>query len=637
MKKTDRELGMGQRIARRDLLHGLGAAAAASFVPGRALAEQVLAAEQQGALYYPPALTGLRGNHAGSFDVAHELAREGRTDWGPVLEPDAQAYDLVVVGAGISGLAAAHFYLQQQPGARVLLLDNHDDFGGHAQRNEFTLDGQTILGYAGSQSLSEPSFYPPLVKQFIRDLGIDVDRLGNAYDQAFFRRHGLAPVVHFSRESWGQHALARQELGPLRYLPMAPGQTPEEAVAAMPISPAARAQMLHLLTVDENQLGMSEEEEEAYLYEISYRTFLERHLGITEPEVFDILRDLALDFTGGIEDISADDAMNWAGLPGSGATGYARYEDDEPYIHHFPDGNATVARLLVRGMIPAVAPGNSAEDVVGARFDYSQLDQADWPVRMRLNSTVVRVRHEGTPAQAEQVQVTYVQGGQAYRVRARHCVLACFNSIIPSLCPELPAGQREALAMPVRAPILYTNVLLRNWRAFAELGIGGAVSSGSYYPKLMLDFPVSYGGQQFPDDPDQPMIVHMERFPHRDREGLPVREQRRLGRYELLATPFSTMERATRAQLADLLTGTDFDPARDIAAITVNRWAHGYADGYWSFGDPWLGGRNDERRPHVRGRKTFGRIAIANSDAGGRAMLEEAVLQAHRAVQELPV
>jgi spermidine dehydrogenase len=79
----------------------------------------------------------------------------------------------------------------------------------------------------------------------------------------------------------------------------------------------------------------------------------------------------------------------------------------------------------------------------------------------------------------------------------------------------------------------------------------------------------------------------------------------------------------------------DFDPARDIAGITVNRWAHGYADGYWDIDDPWLGERNDKRRPHVRGRQPFNRITIANSDAGGSAMFESAVLQAHRAIEEL--
>ena len=304
-------------------------------------------------------------------------------------------------------------------------------------------------------------------------------------------------------------------------------------------------------------------------------------------------------------------------------------------MHHFPDGNASVARMLVRKLIPGVAPGSTPDDILMAKFDYSKLDVATSPVRLRLNSTVVRVQHDGDPKTSKQVGFDYVQGGQACRVRARHCVLACYNSIIPSLCPELPENQREALAMPVKTPVLYTNVVLNNWRAWKKLGIGAVVSSGSYHPVSMLDFPVSFGGQQYADNADEPVTVHMERFAHRNNEGLTPREQRRLGRHDLLATTFETMERNIREQLTSLLSEGGFDPARDIAGITVNRWAHGYSDGFYDLGDPWLGNRNDERRPFVRGRKPFGRITIANSDAGGNAMLESAVEQAYRAIGEL--
>ena len=138
MKAADRNLGMDRRISRRDLLHGVGALAAASLVPGQALTDSVAASG------YPPAIAGLRGNHIGSFEVAHQLAREGRVDWGPIEAPDSDVYDLVVVGAGISGLAAAHFYRESNPGARILILDNHDDFGGHAKRNEFHIGGRTL-------------------------------------------------------------------------------------------------------------------------------------------------------------------------------------------------------------------------------------------------------------------------------------------------------------------------------------------------------------------------------------------------------------------------------------------------------------------------------------------------------------
>ena len=633
--KTDRELGMEQSISRRDLIHGFGAAAASSFVPGTAFADEVLAAELAGRPYYPPGLTGMRGNHAGSYEVAHALALSGQRDWGPVGEPDKGVYDLVVVGAGLSGLAAAFYYLQDNPDARVLLLDNHDDFGGHAKRNEFAVDGKKILGYGGSQSFESPAGYHKIAKSLLKDLGIDIGKLGGAYDQDFYKRHGLGPAIHFDKKTWGVDHVARYEIGSTRYLPLADGDSLDQAVAQMPISEAARKEFNRLLTIDEDQLNMTADQEEEYLYGISYREFLEKHIGITEPEVFAILQDLAVDFGAGIEAVSADNALSYSELPGAGATGHYGVEDYEPYIHHFPDGNASVARMLVRKMIPGVADGTNYEDIVGAQFDYSKLDESTSPVRLRLNSTVIGVRHDGDPRSAKQVCVDYVENDQSRRVRTRHCVLACYNSIIPSLCPELPDEQREALAMPVKTPILYTNVALRNWRAWKELGIGGAASPGSYHPMLMIDFPVSIGGQTYPDDPDQPIIVHMERFPHRNNEGISPRDQRRLGRHELLATSFASIERNIRHQLASLLSGGDFDPARDIAGITVNRWAKGYADGYWDLGDPWLGGRNDERRPHVRGRKPFGRITIANSDAGGGASFESAVLQAHRAVQEL--
>lgn len=633
--RKDRELGLTRNISRRDVLHGFGAAAAASYIPGSAFADAVLAAEKAG-YPYPPALTGMRGNHDGSFEVAHALAREGKRDWGPVNELDEDAYDLVVVGAGLSGLAAAHYYLQDNPKARILLIDNHDDFGGHAKRNEFEIGGKRILGYGGSQSIQEPNFYPQVGKDFLGDLGIDWNRLGDAYDQQWFKRHGLAAGMHFDKDQWGVDRTLRYELGCLVYMPLANvDTTPAELVEQMPMSESAKAEFLRLLTTTEDKLQLSDAERDEYLWTTSYREFLETKLNITEPEVFKVLQDLPFDMGAGIEAVNVEDCVGWSGLPGAAAAGVVGYEEAEPYIHHYPDGNASVARLMVRNMIPAAADGSTFEDIVSAKFDYSKLDCTGAPVRLRLNSTVVRVLHEGDPKSAKQVRIDYVKDGEAHRVRAKNCVLACFNSIIPSLCPELPEGQREALSHPVRSPILYTSVLLRNWRAFKDIGVGAAVASGNYHPVVMLDYPVSFGGQEYPDDPDQPIILHMEKFPHRPNSGLPPRQQRRLGRHDLLATSFETIERKIREQLTSMLSGGDFDAARDIAGITVNRWAHGYADGGYDLGDEWMGGRNDERRYHVRGRKPFGRITIANSDAGASAMLESAVREAHRAIGEL--
>jgi spermidine dehydrogenase len=322
-------------------------------------------------------------------------------------------------------------------------------------------------------------------------------------------------------------------------------------------------------------------------------------------------------------------------MPGRSAAGLPAREPYERYIHHFPDGNASIARLLVRGMIPAAAPGTTMEDVVTARFDYSKLDQQSSAVRLRLNSTAIKVQHDGDPKTAKRVSVTYIRGGRAYRVRARACVLACYNAVIPYLCPELPAPQREALALQVKTPILYTTVALRNWHAWKKLGIGGVVAPGSYHTIAMLDFPVSLGDYSFAQGPDEPIVVHMERFPHRSNEGLIPREQHRLARYDMLSEPFESVERNIRVQLAGLLSPGGLDPARDIAGITVNRWAHGYANWGNSLFDHTYADRNDERRPHMRARKRFGRIAIANSDSAANAMLEAAVEQGHRAVREL--
>jgi spermidine dehydrogenase len=636
-KPGDRDLGMNRRITRRDILHGVGALATASWIPGKALADQVLASESGLSAAYPPALTGLRGSHVGSFEVAHELAREGRRDWGPVEETETDEYDLVIVGAGLSGLAAAHFYRKSKPDARILILDNHDDFGGHAKRNEFQIGGETIIGYGGSQSLEDPYDYPQSARTLLSDLGIDLDRFFKTYDQEFFRRRGLSGAVFFDRKNWGVDRLVDYDLGSLRYtLPLAKQHDSiENAVQSMPMSDAAKAQMLKLLTsTDDVFPGMSDDERYEVLGSISYRQYLSEYLGITEPEVFAAFQPLSTDFGAGIEAVTAEDMIDYLGLPGAAAAGFPDEGDYEPYIHHFPDGNASIARMLVREMIPDVAPGTTMDDIVRAPFDYSKLDVVDAPVRLRLNSTVVNVRHNGEPGSAKSVTVSYVRNGRLGEVRARQTILACYNAIIPSLCPEMPQQQRDALSKGIKIPIIYTNVALSNWRAWEKLGVGAISAPGCYHVNAMLDFPVDMGGYKFSSGPDESIVVHMERFPHRPNEGLSMREQAPLGRYELLTTSFETIERNIREQLAAMLSPGGFDSATDIEAITVNRWPHGYATRDWLV-DDYYEDRSGIRYSYVVGRQPFGRIKIANSDAGASASFESAVRQAYRAVEEL--
>ena len=376
-----------------------------------------------------------------------------------------------------------------------------------------------------------------------------------------------------------------------------------------------------------------EGEQERYLRRLSYRDFLERHIGVTDPEVFAVYQGLTADSTASIEASSALGVMSYNGLPGLQATAIANYNDDaEPYIFHFPDGNASIARLLVRRMIPRSAAGTTMDDIVLANFDYSKLDEEDSSVRLRLNSTVVRLEHDGSRDEAKQVSVTYVKNGKAYRVRGKYCVMAGYNAMIPHICPELPEGQRDALAFAIKAPIVYTSVLLRNWRAWKKLGVGFFASPGAYYAVSMLDFPVSMGGYEFSANPDEPIIVHMERFAVGDDPKATRREQRLAGRRELFATSFETLERETRRQLAGALAGGEFDPAEDIAGITVNRWGHGYS---YRYRPAWDSGYEGNESPHIVGRQRLGRITIANSDAGARASIRAAIDQAHRAIEEI--
>jgi len=306
-------------------------------------------------------------------------------------------------------------------------------------------------------------------------------------------------------------------------------------------------------------------------------------------------------------------------------------EKEEPYIFHFPDGNATVARLLVRRLIAGSVPGTTMEDVVTAKADYSKLDREGNAVRIRLGATVVNVKRRVREPQADEVEVAYVLDGRLKRVKARFCVLACYNAMVPYLCPELPETQKKALKYCVKAPFLYTRVALRNWEPFVKLGIHQIQAPGSYHSYVGLDFPVSLGQYRFPGKPDEPAALFLLRTPCSP--GAPRRDQYRAGRYELLSTAFPTIERNTREQLQRMLGEAGFDAARDIAAITVNRWAHGYAYEFDSYSDRDLPAGP---RPNVIGRAPFGNITIANSDSAARAYTDAAIDEAWRAVRELP-
>jgi spermidine dehydrogenase len=644
-RSRDHLLGMDQPITRRDFLNGIaiGVTAAASgpllaatppnpaapdAPPGAA---QLPPAAQDAAGYYPPLLTGMRGSHPGSFEDAHAL-RDGKT-W-PAATDTGEEFDLIVVGAGISGLAAAHFYRAQKPDSRILILDNHDDFGGHAKRNEFNLDGHLNLLNGGTLEIDSPRPYGPIAAGLLTTLGIDVEKLAKTTQNLQFYEHlGLQSGVFFDRETFGADKLVTG-LGKVPF---------KEFLAHAPLSASARETIVQIQEGKVDYLpGLTSDDKKQRLSGISYEAFL-RDLVHAEPAVLHFYHSQTMGEWGiGTDAVSALDCWGF-GFPGFQGMNLAKgsirrmgytpsgYEDTGgSYKLHFPDGNATIARLLVRNLIPSAMPGNSVEDVVTARVNYAQLDRAGTPVRLRLNSIVIRARNLGDPRSAQGVEVTYLRGGRPFTARARGAVLAGYNMMIPYLCPELPAAQKDALNRLVKTPLVYTSVALRNRRAFDALKVHRIYAPGGYHIEIHLNPHVDIGGYGSPKSVDDPILVHMVRTPCQP--GLPEHDQNRAGRAELLGTTFETFERNIREQLARTLGAGGFDPARDITAITVNRWPHGYAPEYNPLFDPDV---PEAERPHVIGRAQFGRITIANSDSGGGAYTDSAINQGHRAITEL--
>ena len=645
-RSRDRELGMHRNITRRDFLNGIafgvGGTLASPWLGGLLSAQMAAPSAQDRPGYYPPTRTGMRGSHPGAFEVARSL-RDG-TFWETAGKPveTGEEYDLVVVGGGISGLAAAYFYRKQAgASARILILDNHDDFGGHAKRNEFHLDGRMLLTNGGTVAIESPFPYSKEARGLLTELAIDPPALQKKYSgNAAFG--GLGFGYFFDKETFGSERLVTNAPGGFYGRQGTSGKW-ADFLARTPLSAEAQQDIVRIQEAKTDYMeGVPQEQKKARLSKMSYKDFL-LNIVKAHPDVIPFYQTRTHGLYGiGIDAVPALDcwAIHFPGFQGLGLdrvpskgltfTALGEVTPQEEYHFHFPDGNASIARMLVRSLIPGSAPGTTAEDIVTAKVDYGRLDHKDSPIRLRLNSTAVLARHVGNSSSAKQVEVVYGRDQKAYTVRGKGAVLACWNMVIPFLCPDLPAEQKEALHYGVKVPLVYTVVGLRNWTAFHKLGVRGVSCPGMYHTSMNLDQGPSIGDYKPSLSPDEPVLVHMLRTPCQP--GLSAREQQRAGHYDLLATSFETFERNIRDQFARVVGSGGFDPARDIEAIMVNRWPHGYAYEYNPLWDPdWPEGK----RPCDIARRRFGSIAIANSDAAAAAYTDQAIDQGYRAVQEL--
>ncbi|MCP3918956.1 MAG: NAD(P)-binding protein [bacterium] len=615
-------------ITRRDFVNGTLVAAGASMLP--AGCRRPADPDGPGALHYPPALTGLRGSHPGSNVHAHDRALGMKSEWGTATELN-ESYDLIVVGGGISGLAAAYLH-QRERGRdkRVLILDNHDDFGGHAKRNEHRIGDRTLISYGGSQSIVEPKHASEVVLALLKDVGVDVERFDTAYDRDFFRRNNLGAVTYFNREVFGEDKVVKHPFcnypNYIEGMVMGGKLSDEEAVRQTPLSERGREQLLRVLhgpaegIPSLHRIDLPGERGRDDLRSHSYFDYLRETLGVDDPGVLRMARHSALDWA-----LTGTDLMSIGVAKGCGALGFAPkavYDEENPYIYHFPDGNAGVARALVKKLIPGVAEGRNAEELVLAKFDYAELDRSSNEVRIRLSSTAVNVRHEGDPASSDGVVVDYVHGDKLYQVHAGSVVMACYNMMIPHIISGLPQEQVAALKLQTKSPLQYSSVGLRNWRAMKDMEIGMAMSPGNMHQAVLMDFPVSLGSYEYTRTPDDPCVLQMISCPY-GAVGAPQRAQYSEARYRMLSLQFEDYEQEIRSHLTGMLPGRLFDFDRDVESITVNRWGHGYT----------VGGPGDSTKI---GRQPFGRIAIANCDSAPGADMKTAIDMAWRAVSELP-
>ena len=616
---TSIDLGMNRAISRRDFLNGV-AIGVTGAVAGRALAGVALGAQIRD---YPPGLTGLRGNYPDAVAAFGPMERGVYRPYPRVDVDDRETYDLVIVGGGISGLAAAYFWRRALgPGERVLILDNHDDFGGHAKRNEFQYEGRTFVGYGGTQSIATPYPYSYTAKRLVEELGIDVGRNGDFAARDAFAKLNLCPAMFFDKEYFGEDRLIAGN-GRIGW---------PEFFAKAPLSDAARRDLIRLYGKNPDYLaGLTSDQKIARLEKISWQEYL-LTIAKMSPDALPFFlgqggrNNKRVDTTPALEAARRGSV----GFNGLGLTFEEEFREGS-YTFHFPDGNASIARLLVNRLIPSAIPGtHGMETIVQTPVAYERLDDPKSAMRLRLRSAVVRVAHDGPPHASTAVRVAYQREGRIHEVRAKRCMLACYNGLIPALVPELPEKQKNALAYSVKVPMMYNNVLIRRWTAFASLRVSNISAPGMYHTSVGLDPGTTIGGYRGVTTPDEPIIVRLVRNPNKP--GLPRREQHRAGQEELLSTTFARFELEIRSQLGRMLGGGGFDPAADIVGITVNRWPYGYSYTYDTLSDPDV---PPEERPHVVGRKRFGRIVIANSDAGAAAFTNQAIDEAHRAVEEL--
>jgi spermidine dehydrogenase len=682
-------------ITRRDFLDGVAITAAglaaAAAAPDLTGAEAALASFSHDGPY-PPSATGITGQRnkvirdTMAFDGLPNPRDVHSTKGGPGIHPRHvrdvdDVYDLVVVGAGASGLAAAKWYQDRfGPNAKILLIDPLPDFGGHSHRNEFHIPDAAngnadlmVLRNGGTVNLDSigtwnkdaggplqdiPGSYGQPALDMLAFCGVDPsdDAFPALTNTSIPSSFGLRSMLLFPRKDWGQDYLVRAKQG---------SQSWADFLATTPYSPEARAGIQRIMEDDSTDWialkhgPKTDHQKKAILASITYKRYLMDYVGVNEEATGYLQRSSHGLFAAGIQATQAGDS--WAlgqpgfdGLaltddifPGIGRTAEQDIRTDGDPTVAWPDGNASLLRLLVSKLIPsAIGDVNGArptqETILLAKANYRELDKRGHKVRIRLRHTVTDVK----PAHGRNklAEIIHVHTGgdcrSGERVRAKHVVMACWNRVAARLVDGLPHDQVKNLDYARKAPLIYCRVGLRNWQAFADAKISSVSPRGEslFWDSTSLQAGTSFGSvyDLKPADPKRPALVTLTATPG-DSAKLTQLESYERGRQQMLEMSFRDYERAIVDVLDRSLnvSGGDFEPGRDIDSIMVNRWNYGYAYELCSTFDPSIFGPN-AKQPQVRGRKPYKNVAIANSDSGAFAYTHSAINEAYRAVNELP-
>jgi len=625
--RGDRTLGLEQDITRRDFVNSTLLASGALLLnpvsPAQLLAQRASdAASSENGDWTGYGGVGDYANSNGNtmpvLEAGHRI-RDGEFESLPANAANTgETYDCVVVGGGISGLAAALIFQERAGGEKTcLVLDNHPIFGGEAKRNEFLVDGHRLVAHQGS-ALFQITYPHSFIARFYESIGLKAPRL------EYQKWAGPGPEVPLERTPYlgsapyGLYFGAKFGQAQGVWLTDPWGKKLEGA----PISSKQREELLRYQSADAT--SKPEYRGDAISRRLDTMTLedylIERH-SISRETVRTFLSDEGGAFGLGPDALSAYTAYAFDAL--------GAFEDDGTEM--FPDGNSGIARLIVKTMIPeSIGGARSLEDVCRNSVNFAALDRAGSPMRIRLDSTVVWVKHDADPGKSKFVTVAYTRGGTTYRVNARSVVMAGGSWTTKHIVRDLPDDRQAAYAQFYRSPCMLANVAVPNWRFLSKMGISGCQwfeGLGSYLQVRKLAL---CGAESPTIGPDSPVVLTVKVL--YSRPGHTTEEQGHLGRAEMIATPFREYERQIRQQFTDMFARTGFDALRDIAGIILNRWGHAYASPAPGF----YFGKDGKPAPgDVLRAAPFGRIAFANVDLSGMPDHKSSIIEADRAVGQL--